>query len=241
MTREEFERLVFESFLQVAPFNVAEGTVENRKPPEPDIVCQIDGRGVVGFELTELIDQSHMQRVALMFRTRKYLNEYWGTELDEADSNVFLNKYSGALIHFDFSQNTSLTQRKSVIPIAYNLLLELEGDTEGLHFEGNQDLNPILQSININHINLERPIIDVGSYGWLGDPTTAAITKKCSKTYKCGYPIELLAHIETNLLLPDDVWLPTVEEAATQIGDSQFMKFWVYDRTNNIIKYSYNA
>jgi len=241
MTQEEFERSVFESFLQVAPFTITEGTIENKKPPEPDIVCNIDGRGEVGFELTELIDQSHMKRISLMFHTRTYLNEYWSTDLDEANSSIFLSKYSDSLIHFDFSQNTTLTQRKSVIPTAFELLLNLEGDTEGLHFENNQNLNPIIQSVNVNHISLERPIIDVGSYGWLGDPTTTAITKKCSKKYECSYPIELLAHIETNLLPPDDVWLPTVEEAAAQIGNSQFVNFWVYDRTNNIIKYSYNA
>lgn len=76
MKQEQFERLVFESFTQVAPFTVLKGTIENRSPPEPDIVCKIEGRGEVGFELTELIDQSHMERVSLMFHTRNYLNEY---------------------------------------------------------------------------------------------------------------------------------------------------------------------
>lgn len=159
--------------------------------------------------------------------------------MGKEDKVRFLKKYSGALIHFDFSQNSTLKQRKKVIATAYSLLIELEGDTEGLHFEDNQVLNPIIQSININHVNLEQPIIDAGSYGWLGDPTTDAITKKCSKKYECNYPIELLAHIETNLLPPDDAWLPTVEKAVTQIDDSHFEGFWVYDRTNNIIKYSY--
>ncbi len=239
MTQSEFERIVFEAFSKVAPFTILQGSVESRNPPEPDIVCTIENRGQVGFELTELIDQSHMERISLMFHTRNCLNNYWKKELAEDAFAIFHSKYKGALLHFEFSQNTRLSERKSVLDVVFNLLLDLDADMEGICFENNPKLMPILQYVNINHIGLECPIIDVGSFGSLGDPTEIAIKKKCSKKYTNEYPIELLAHIETNLLPPDGIWLSSIEEKAAQIDGSQFEKLWVYDRTNNAIKYSY--
>lgn len=241
LTQAELEKSVFESFSQVAPFIVTQGTIENRNPPEPDIVCTIENRGQVGFELTELIDQSHMERIALMFHTRNYLNNYWKDNLNKDKSSIFYNKYKDALLHFDFSQNSRLNERKAVIEIVFSMLLDLDDDAEGIHFESNPELLPIFEYVNINHIGINGPNIDVGSSGWLGDPTASAIKKKCSKKYTGDYPIELLAHIETNLLPPDDVWLPSIEGHATQIDESPFDKLWVFDRTSNSIIYTYGA
>ncbi len=237
MKQSKFEKSVFSAFSEIAPFTVLEDSIQSREPPEPDILCNIEGRGQVGFELTELIDQAYMERIALMFNTRKYLNNYWLNNLPKEQSSVFYNKYGDALLHFEFSQNSRLKDRKSKAKIAFGLLLNLDDNSEGVHLENHAELQPILNSVNINHIGLDNPIIDVGSYGWLGDPTETAIRRKFQKQYTCDYPIELLAHIETNLLPPEEVWVAAAEEAGEQIEDSPFEQMWVFDRTDNTIKY----
>ena len=60
MDQKDFERDVFSSFADVATFRVVPGSIENRDPPEPDIICETEEYGRVGFELTELIDQYFM-------------------------------------------------------------------------------------------------------------------------------------------------------------------------------------
>ena len=76
MDRAEREREIFATFAEVAPFTVLPGSIKSRNPPEPDILCQIENQGPVGFELTELIDQAYMARLGLMFNTKQYLNNY---------------------------------------------------------------------------------------------------------------------------------------------------------------------
>src|SRR2546422_7762997 len=51
------ERASFLEFATVAGLPVVTGTVESRKPPEPDILCEVQARGLVAFELVNLIDQ----------------------------------------------------------------------------------------------------------------------------------------------------------------------------------------
>jgi hypothetical protein len=51
------ERDIFLEFVAVAGLPVVPGSIESRRPPEPDIVCELVGGGRVAFEVVELIDQ----------------------------------------------------------------------------------------------------------------------------------------------------------------------------------------
>jgi hypothetical protein len=239
MNQAEREREIFEAFTAVAPFKVLPGSIENRSPPEPDILCQIEGRGKVGFELTELIDQAYMARIGLMFKTRKYLNSYWQNELDTRDSALFLSKYSDTLLHFDYSQTSSLNERKVAAKIAFQKLLHLPDNCDGEFLNSDPELATALQWVQIRRVGIAQPIIDVGSYGSQGDPTTQAIKNKFSKNYKCNYPIELLAHINWGIMPHEEVWKNSAKNAASQISNSPFRKVWVFDMTDKKIKFEF--
>jgi len=175
----EDERQIFEAFAKIAPFTVLPCSIESRESPAPDILCQIENRGLVAFELTELIDQAYMDRIGLMFKTKQYLNSYWQSKLNTADSTLFRNKYSDALLHFEYSQESSLKERKDIAKKAFPKLLLLPNDSDGEFLKFDRELAPILQSIQISRvIGLAEPIIDVNSYVRYGDPTAQAITKK---------------------------------------------------------------
>lgn len=239
MDRAKREREIFEAFAKVAPFKVLPGSVESRSPPEPDILCQIKDHGQVGFELTELIDQAHMARIGLMFKTRQYLNKYWQNELDAADTTLFRNKYSDALLHFEYSQAASLNQRKAAAKKAFPKLLHLPNNSDGEFLSSDPELVPVLQWVQVSRIDSVQPIIDVSSYGYLGDPTAQAIKNKFSKNYECDYPIELLAHINWGIMPHEDVWRHSAKNAASQIKDSPFRKVWVFDNTDKKIKFEF--
>jgi hypothetical protein len=55
-------------FAAIAELPVVSETVENRKPPEPDILCEVRGRGRVAFELVDLIDQGLARTTARALR-----------------------------------------------------------------------------------------------------------------------------------------------------------------------------
>ena len=197
----EDEIEIFEAFAEIAPFTVLPCSIESRKSPAPDILCQIENCGLVGFELTELIDQAYMDCIGLMFKTKQYLNSYWQSKLNAADSTLFRNKYSDTLLHFEYSQETSLKKRKVAAKKAFLKLLHLPNNSDGEFLKSDPELTPVLQWIQISRIGLTEPVIDISSYVRLGDPTAQAITKKFERSYKCDYPIELLAHINWGIII----------------------------------------
>jgi hypothetical protein len=58
------ERAVFMEFAAVARLAVVPGSVESRRPREPDILCRIAGVGPVAFELVGLEDEDLTRTVA---------------------------------------------------------------------------------------------------------------------------------------------------------------------------------
>ncbi len=237
MNKAVRERGIFEAFAKVVPFTVVPGSIESRKEPEPDILCHIEGRGQVGFELTELIDQAYMDRLGVTFSTKRYLENY--CELETADLALFRDKYSDALLHFEYSQETSLKERKGAAKKAFPKLLNLPDNSDSEFLKSDPELAPVLQWVQINRVGCVGPIIDVSSFVRLGDPTDQAIRKKFSKSYECNYPIELLAHINWGIMPHEEVWRASAEKAASKISGSPFRKLWVFDCTDNRIKYEF--
>jgi hypothetical protein len=68
MNKEEdkaaYERDVFTQFAAVAGLPLIPGSIESRRPPEPDILCELAGSGRVAFELVDLVDEGLARTVA---------------------------------------------------------------------------------------------------------------------------------------------------------------------------------
>jgi hypothetical protein len=240
VNQAEKERAVFLEFVPASGLAVDTESVENRTPPEPDIVCQISGRGMVGFELTELIDQEFMARLGLMGRTQRHLAEAWRTGLSSTESSEFRRKYANALLHFVYREGTTLRKREAVTIPVLQTLLRLADDFGGTVGDL-PDFSSVLREIRISRGSFTGPVLDVDSSGWLGDPAAAACRKKLSKTYECAYPVELLAYIEIDLLPPEDAWKVAVAELANEFAASQFERVWVFDRGSKCVRYTWSA
>lgn len=73
----DVELAIFRRFAAVAQIRVAPESIQKRLPPEPDILCEVAGRGNVAFELVELCDERWasgtslpLQRIPTYLRTR---------------------------------------------------------------------------------------------------------------------------------------------------------------------------
>ena len=131
-----YEREIFDQFWPVAGLRVVPDTIQNRAPPEPDILCEIEGDGPVAFELVRLIDQDLARAI--------------GT-----------------------------------------------ASPDGLA---------------------------------IGDPTFSEIRKKLiGKRYTTTHPMELVAYVEIDALLPPDVWLPKFGQRTSDLLDeAPFRRLWVF-------------
>ena len=72
------ERENFERFTKAAGLDVLPNSIESREPPEPDILCSIEGRGPVAFELVELVDPSYAEMESIALRGRQARSVWYG-------------------------------------------------------------------------------------------------------------------------------------------------------------------
>ncbi len=68
VAKAAYEKVTFLEFAHAAGLAVVADSIENRCPSEPDILCMIEGRGLVAFELVDLIDEGLARTVACAVR-----------------------------------------------------------------------------------------------------------------------------------------------------------------------------
>ena len=84
---------IFRKFAAVSGLDIDMSSVEGRAPPEPDILCRSTEGKDIAFELTELIDQSHMERMAMVLNTKSALERYFREALTQFDHDKFALLY----------------------------------------------------------------------------------------------------------------------------------------------------
>jgi hypothetical protein len=235
--QEEVELEVFREFVAASGLAVRPGAITHRHPPEPDITCEIEGEGTVGFEVTELIDHGFMERLDLMGKTQKALMNFWRTDISLEQSTEFQRKYAHALLHFRFGSNVGFNKRRAAFVQIFDALLAIPDDFTGEALRLDPKLLPVLEVVSIRRASFVGPMLDVDNFGWLGDPTKTTISKKLSKKYASDYPIDLLAYVDWDILPPAGAWKAAAEEAAEALPASQLRRIWVFDRSKKQVLY----
>lgn len=232
----DIELQVFREFAAVVEMPIIPSTVSRRNPPEPDLVCEVRDEGLLGFELTELIDAQFMSRLDLLAKTRKALTQHW-QKLPQADSVKFKTKYGNALLHFRFGSDIGYLKRSATFSALFSELLALPDGFVGEALRLDKHFLPTLEAIVVRRGQFVGPMVDVDSFGWLGDPTKDTVSSKLAKTYECSYPVELLAYVDWDLLPHEGAWKAAADEATTDLEDSQIRRVWVFDRSKRQVVY----
>ena len=53
-SKELEEKQIFDMFAEVCPLDIKPNSIENREPPEPDILCESIAAGWISFEMVRL-------------------------------------------------------------------------------------------------------------------------------------------------------------------------------------------
>ena len=118
------ERGIFECFAQAAGLVVHPESIT--QPDPPDILCQIEGLGQVGFELVQLDDQGELQRM-------KYLGrgpEFWEEALREIPHDV-VERHRAAQINVVFDAGANQARRRDALRLIVATLRKTPERTEG--------------------------------------------------------------------------------------------------------------
>lgn len=239
MSKEERERLIFQLFAESSDLLSYGDRVENRTPPEPDILLIQSNGSIRAFELVEILDQDYSSLTQRQLATKCDCHDYLKA-MQEPSKTQFMKKYGDANIYIEFEGSLTRRRREQSLQQVFDFLLRLPEEVCGeVSLEG-ESVQNLINYLNISRSNLVGPLFDIQSLVWVGDPTKGLIRKKLEKTYKTSHPISLLAYIETNPMYPDDVWLAELDTFLCDLkNDCQFEFIYVFDCASKTIKRSW--
>jgi hypothetical protein len=232
------ELKIFRSFAKHYPCKIRTDSIKKRKPPEPDILCELINGNKIAFELVECLDEN-IAKVTVDASVLKKQTDLLIKDLPKKDKNKFIDKYSNAIITINFGNKCSLTKRKNVIPNLLKYLLEAPKTLNG------EVISPInspkaLEDIDIKKCSINGPIIMVPpSAVFFADPSIKIIKAKFSKRYETPYKIELVAYYSLQPEIPINHFLDGfIDYVEKNIATSQFERVWLYSYTKDDIIYN---
>ena len=228
---------IFRRFAGAAGLEVDEDSIEKRDPPEPDILCQRDGQELA-FELVEIIDQSHAQRVWGQLKLKSKFEARYQM-LDASRRENIQIRAGDALVHVVFEDAATFNEREQAVDSVFETLETLDPEFEGqLRRSDAPALSAAIQVVRVSRVDAEGPFFDVDAVGSLGDPTVDVIRGKFTKTYTTSHPIELLAYCELQPDVPGVLWRPSLEQFLAGSSSKRFRRVWVYDCASDRIRFS---
>ena len=258
------ERTIFEAFVQCegAP-PVDASSIESRRPPEPDILCTVAGRGPTAFELVEIVEGEWAKLISNLIRLDKSLyleHERFGQPLVDA--------YADALIYVRCLPEAPIKQREKLIPALFDFLTKLPRGIEG-DAKPEGDLAKTVRSVRITRGDFgPGPFFQVEGVKSIGDPTAESIQGKWIKNYETRRPtsgefpsffssvsvrfaldhlgshcaklrLELLAYYNWHPTVPESFWIGHIQSfVETNWATSPFQKVWICDPASKKILFA---
>lgn len=108
--KRERERRIFHSFMEVAHLPVLPDSVKNQREPAPDILCEIQGRGHVAFELVEIVMPAFRRELDSGQKLKKTF------EAESQKQPHMKLKFQDAIIHVGFFKTRPINQCLLFVP-----------------------------------------------------------------------------------------------------------------------------
>lgn len=234
------ELRVFKEFAKVCPYPINFGSIEKRKPPEPDILCKLLDGSSLTFEVSECIDERIAGSIYDSIELRQAFNSELG-KLPKEEKQKIKTNFSDASIYVVFCKGISKNKKLRSIKTIFDYLLNLKNDAEGkFDLKLNHYLKNVVRWILIQR-GVSGPIFDIEATTSFSDPVQERIKDKFfKKRYKTNTDIELLCYYELQPELPESTWPSSVKKfVKTNLENSPFRRVWIYSVTKNKIIYVY--
>ena len=233
------EMRIFRRFAAICALPLSTESAESRYPPEPDILCKVEGGGEIAFELVKIIDSGLAKRNDAQKDLHEHMeNEY--ESLPPKEKMEFSQRIGNALIDVAYKPDVSLKAKRSTTKA---IILSLKGVDP--YFEGNiplgMELSKVIKRITICRGDFSGPCFNVESVGSFRDPIVEKLEEKFNKSYKTKFIIELLAYYDLQPVLRESYWLPkAISFIERNIHTSPFGRIWIFDVHKENIIYCYS-
>jgi len=224
MNKKEIESKVFKEFAKHHPAKFELASLRNVSPPKPDIEINRQDGKIMAFEISEILDEAMIRKLQSSVIIEKLCAEYY-RKLPSGQNKVFSKKYSNSFICITFEKNTTLNQRRRIIPSIFDFLLSLASiQRENIP----SNLNKIVQKIVIENSASSNPVFGVNSWGTIKHPLIERIRDKFSKKYEITHPTELLLFYNLQPVAHEFIFNYACRYAQTHIRESKFQRIWIY-------------
>ncbi len=239
--QDEEELWFFKKFAKhCLPFFNEISSIENQKPPKPDILCQCYDGTHLAFELVECIDSDLARDVNNSLKFKRIMEKAL-LKLPLNEASRFRSKYGNALI--SIVPNKGLTFKKlshsarQIIELLQHLNVNEKGDYD---FRKDREIGNLISWIFISYDYPYGPEIELGTFTFVSDCCEKYIEKKFDKRYETTCKIDLLAYYCLQPREPENLWLPAVEVfLKNNLGTSIFNRVWIYSSIDNKVLFVY--
>ena len=192
--KEAIERRVFEALAPLVGWEVVSESIVQPVPPQPDILCEIRGRGFIAVELVAIDASDTRLRLTNMFRTP----DAWKAATiarPKEEQETLRSDLQNAYISVNFDNGIGTRDRASVLSALQTFLLAHP------HFEDEIEAEQIGTPSGFHGARIGRfetttgPHVSAPSGAFWQPPQVEKIVEKLSdKTYKVAAPLELFAY-----------------------------------------------
>ncbi len=228
----ENELTIFGEFASVCPLGIELQSTEKRKPPEPDILCNVAEHGQLAFEMVELVDQDRIARPMgdqseLMNSLRDARNN-----LPKETRSALATAWVGVKL-----RPQSLRKRKAVAQAVVSELTKREPAFEGEFRLNDEGTEVALADVQRRKDIAGGPHFRVLTVGHYEPIPLGAIEKKFGKKYQSTAPIELLAYYDRQHAPLDEQLDELIQFVNENIAMSLFKRVWIFNRYDHRICY----
>ncbi len=237
MTKQQNERRIFESLVSLAGLRLIPDSIQQRKPPAPDIECQVQVTGPLAVELVALDAEDTRKRLQNMNATCDSWESALETWPPAAKETLRSNCRNVHLNIFGLSNTAGKRDRKQIMQCIQERLLAQSVDFIGELYDRHElyDRGTQLGHRGVTVIRgddiLNGPHIYAPSSGlWLMPQISKIEEKLTQKTYNTTAPLELWAYSVHDEVGAHVDSLAMIGKCVEQyLGKSQFQRVLVFD------------
>lgn len=226
------ERGAFDRFVQLSGLPVLASSIEERYPPEPDLLCELIAGGFRAFEVVEIC---HEQNASFPARDRviqAHLEEA-RRKLPPHEQAALLARFRDHWLVIECGRGAKLQDIREALPTVLADLVKLPLVDNSLSgFSTEQAQATILR---VRLVTYPGPVPEpgevnfkVGEYFDLSEVLSATISAKLKKRYVTDHPIELLA-FRGDFSWPSGDPMSVVADVVARMGMGPFQRIWLLE------------
>jgi hypothetical protein len=224
------ERAIFREFVDVVGLPIVPGSIESRRPREPDILCELVNLGKVAFELGTLDSWSLRKCMSSYDATADALV----TRILPPESPKLLAlaaKFGPVTLCVDFVADSSVKKREATLPALIDWLIEKAHFSPRTYsVEMSEAFRPPVRGLRVQEGADRFRLVASEIATFTGNETLAILRKKMGGEYKRLHPIELVAHTARQKSGIHKLVRSQIEEIVLDMmGDSPYQRVWIAD------------